>query len=50
MKRATSSRLKTPWRFVHTSRQSLIRHREVGQHTLKFHNALRKRLCAKTLT
>ena len=30
--------------FVHQSRKSLIRHREVGQHTLKFHNALRAAL------
>ncbi len=30
--------------FVHTSRQSLIRLREVGQHTLNFHNALRAAL------
>jgi twitching motility protein PilT len=30
--------------FVHESRQSLIRHREVGQHTRQFHNALRAAL------
>ena len=36
--------IEDPVEFVHTSRQSLIRHREVGQHTLKFHNALRAAL------
>jgi len=29
---------------VHTSQRSLIRHREVGLHTLKFHNALKAAL------
>jgi twitching motility protein PilT len=33
--------IEDPVEFVHESRQSLIRHREVGQHTLEFHNALR---------
>ena len=33
-----------PVEFVHESRQSLIRHREVGQHTKVFHNALRAAL------
>ena len=33
--------------FVHESRKSLIRHREVGLHTLRFHNAL-GRPCGKT--
>ena len=36
--------IEDPVEFVHQSRQSLIRHREVGQHTLKFHNALRAAL------
>ena len=36
--------IEDPVEFVHTSRESLIRHREVGQHTLKFHNALRAAL------
>ena len=36
--------IEDPVEFVHESRQSLIRHREVGQHTLKFHNALRAAL------
>ena len=33
--------IEDPVEFVHESRQSLIRHREVGQHTRQFHNALR---------
>ncbi|MFM7676627.1 MAG: type IV pilus twitching motility protein PilT, partial [Synechococcus sp.] len=36
--------IEDPVEFVHVSRQSLIRHREVGQHTKKFHNALRAAL------
>ena len=36
--------IEDPVEFVHQSQQSLIRHREVGQHTLKFHNALRAAL------
>ena len=36
--------IEDPVEFVHESRESLIRHREVGQHTLKFHNALRAAL------
>jgi twitching motility protein PilT len=36
--------IEDPVEFVHTSQRSLIRHREVGQHTLKFHNALRAAL------
>jgi len=36
--------IEDPVEFVHKSRQSLIRHREVGQHTKKFHNALRAAL------
>ena len=36
--------IEDPVEFVHQSRKSLIRHREVGQHTLKFHNALRAAL------
>ncbi len=36
--------IEDPVEFVHQSRKSLIRHREVGQHTLKFHNALRASL------
>ncbi len=36
--------IEDPVEFVHESRQSLIRHREVGQHTRKFHNALRAAL------
>ena len=35
--------IEDPVEFVHESRQSLIRHREVGLH-LKFHNALRAAL------
>ena len=29
--------IEDPVEFVHTSQRSLIRHREVGLHTLKFH-------------
>ena len=36
--------IEDPVEFVHESRRSLIRHREVGMHTLKFHNALRAAL------
>ena len=36
--------IEDPVEFVHESRSSLIRHREVGIHTLKFHNALRAAL------
>ena len=36
--------IEDPVEFVHESRQSLIRHREVGQHTRLFHNALRAAL------
>ena len=36
--------IEDPVEFVHESRRSLIRHREVGVHTLKFHNALRAAL------
>ncbi len=36
--------IEDPVEFVHDSRQSLIRHREVGQHTKLFHNALRAAL------
>ena len=36
--------IEDPVEFVHESRQSLIRHREVGQHTKVFHNALRAAL------
>jgi twitching motility protein PilT len=36
--------IEDPVEFVHESRQSLIRHREVGQHTLTFQNALRASL------
>ena len=36
--------IEDPVEFVHTSQRSLIRHREVGQHTKKFHNALRASL------
>lgn len=36
--------IEDPVEFVHESRQSLIRHREVGQHTKLFHNALRAAL------
>ena len=33
--------IEDPVEFVHTSRKSLIKHREVGRHTLKFVNALK---------
>jgi twitching motility protein PilT len=36
--------IEDPVEFVHKSQRSLIRHREVGLHTLKFHNALRAAL------
>jgi twitching motility protein PilT len=36
--------IEDPVEFVHQSRQSLIRHREVGQHTRLFQNALRAAL------
>ncbi|WP_371820678.1 type IV pilus twitching motility protein PilT [Synechococcus sp. A10-1-5-1] len=36
--------IEDPVEFVHHSQQSLIRHREVGQHTKHFHNALRAAL------
>ncbi len=36
--------IEDPVEFVHESRRSLIRHRELGMHTLKFHNALRAAL------
>lgn len=36
--------IEDPVEFVHTSQSSLIRHREVGLHTLKFHNALKAAL------
>ena len=36
--------IEDPVEFVHESRRSLIRHREVGRHTLQFHNALRAAL------
>ena len=36
--------IEDPVEFVHESRRSLIRHREVGMHTLKFNNALRAAL------
>ena len=36
--------IEEPVEFVHTSQRSLIRHREVGLHTLKFHNALKAAL------
>ncbi len=36
--------IEDPVEFVHESHQSLIRHREVGQHTKVFHNALRAAL------
>jgi len=36
--------IEDPVEFVHESRRSLIRHREVGQHTKVFHNALRAAL------
>ncbi|MEB3230509.1 MAG: type IV pilus twitching motility protein PilT [Leptolyngbyaceae bacterium] len=36
--------IEDPIEFVHTSRKSLIKHREVGQHTQKFDNALKAAL------
>ena len=36
--------IEDPVEFVHESHRSLIRHREVGMHTVKFHNALRAAL------
>ena len=36
--------IEDPVEFVHESRCSLIRHREVGVHTFQFHNALRAAL------
>jgi len=36
--------IEDPVEFVHTSQRSLIRHREVGLHTLEFHNALKAAL------
>ena len=36
--------IEDPVEFVHQSHRSLIRHREVGQHTRQFHNALRAAL------
>lgn len=36
--------IEDPVEFVHKSRRSLVRHREVGLHTHKFHNALRAAL------
>ncbi|TVS06722.1 MAG: PilT/PilU family type 4a pilus ATPase [Cyanobium sp. PLM2.Bin73] len=33
--------IEDPIEYVHTSAESLIRQRQVGQHTLEFHNALR---------
>ncbi|NEQ96509.1 MAG: type IV pilus twitching motility protein PilT [Cyanothece sp. SIO2G6] len=36
--------IEDPIEFVHTSRKSLIKHREVGQHTKKFGNALKAAL------
>lgn len=36
--------IEDPIEFVHTSRKSLIKHREVGQHTRKFDNALKAAL------
>ena len=36
--------IEDPVEFVHESKQSLVRHREVGQHTLQFHHALRAAL------
>ena len=36
--------IEDPIEFVHTSRQSLVRQREVGHHTLQFHHALRAAL------
>jgi Tfp pilus assembly pilus retraction ATPase PilT len=36
--------IENPVEFMHESRKSLIRHREVGLNTLKFHHALRAAL------
>ena len=36
--------IEDPVEFVHDSRRSLVRHREVGQHTKHFHSALRAAL------
>jgi twitching motility protein PilT len=36
--------IEDPVEFVHDSRRSLVRQREVGRHTLEFHNALRAAL------
>ncbi len=36
--------IEDPVEFIHASNQSLIRQREVGQHTREFHNALRASL------
>ena len=36
--------IEDPVEFVHESQKSLIRHREVGLNTLKFHHALRAAL------
>jgi twitching motility protein PilT len=36
--------IEDPIEFVHTSRMALIKHREVGQHTRKFDNALKAAL------
>lgn len=36
--------IEDPIEFIHKSRKSLIRHREVGMHTLKFDNALKAAL------
>ena len=36
--------IEDPVEFVHQSQRSLIRHREVGLHTLQFHNAVRAAL------
>ncbi|WP_370455546.1 type IV pilus twitching motility protein PilT [Synechococcus sp. RSCCF101] len=36
--------IEDPVEFVHSSRRSLVRHREVGMHTHKFHNALKASL------
>jgi len=36
--------IEDPVEFVHESRRSLVRQREVGRHTLEFHNALRAAL------
>lgn len=36
--------IEDPVEFVHTSKKSLIKHREVGMHTLKFDNALKAAL------